>query len=186
VPADITVVASSGAGEVVAFVASATDIVDGPIVVNCTPASGSTFAPGTATVNCSATDNAGNTGNGSFTVSVTYCHGDVLQPINNDDSSIFKLGSTVPVKFKLCGASAAIIDLQARILVSKIGSGVTGDEVEGNSTSSATSGNLFRYSTEDGQYIFNWGTKGLSAGTWKIRIDLGDGTDFSVLVSLKK
>jgi hypothetical protein len=50
---------------------TAVDDVDGPLaLVTCTPASGSTFPLGTTTVTCSATDSSGNTGSGSFTVTV--------------------------------------------------------------------------------------------------------------------
>jgi hypothetical protein len=39
------------------------------------------------------------------------------------------------------------------------------DVVNGaESTSAATTGNLFRYSS--GQYLFNWSTKGLPTGTY--------------------
>ena len=37
---------------------------------SCTPASGSTFPLGVSTVSCTATDVAGNTGTGSFTMTV--------------------------------------------------------------------------------------------------------------------
>ena len=57
-------------GRVVTFDATATDVVSGPVVVTCTPASGSTFAIGTTPVSCSASDAASNTGTGSFTVTV--------------------------------------------------------------------------------------------------------------------
>ena len=56
--------------ETVTFTASASDLVDGSVAVSCTPASGSTFATGTTTVNCSASDTRGNTANGSFVVTV--------------------------------------------------------------------------------------------------------------------
>jgi hypothetical protein len=39
--------------------------------VNCTPASGAVFGPGTRTVTCTATDHVGNASSGSFTVTVT-------------------------------------------------------------------------------------------------------------------
>src|SRR5207244_4275808 len=65
-PANITAEATSAAGAVVTFTATASG-ADGP--VSCTPASGSTFALGTTTVNCSATNPAG-TATGSFTVTV--------------------------------------------------------------------------------------------------------------------
>ena len=109
----------------------------------------------------------------------------MLQPINADGSSIFKLGSTVPVKFQLTGASAGINNLVARLYLQRIGAGATGSDIEAISTSNATTGNLFRYDATAGQYIFNLGTKTLSAGTYKLRIDLGDGVLRTVNITLK-
>jgi hypothetical protein len=69
VPSNLTLEAASAAGAVVTFAPSATDNVGTPTVV-ATPASGSTFALGTTTVNVAATDAAGNATSGSFTVTV--------------------------------------------------------------------------------------------------------------------
>jgi hypothetical protein len=69
-PGNITAEATSGSGAAVTFTATATDLVDGNVAVTCTPPSGSTFALGTMTVNCSATDAHGNIAAGSFTVTV--------------------------------------------------------------------------------------------------------------------
>jgi hypothetical protein len=69
-PGDLTVEATSTAGAVATFSASAVDAVDGSVGVVCTPASGSTFPIGTTTVTCTATDAAGNIGSGIFTVTV--------------------------------------------------------------------------------------------------------------------
>jgi hypothetical protein len=70
-PANISgVPATSAAGAVVTFAASASDSC-GPVTVACVPPSGSTFpADTTTTVTCTATDGAGNTASCSFTVSV--------------------------------------------------------------------------------------------------------------------
>ncbi|MEE9534834.1 MAG: HYR domain-containing protein, partial [Acidimicrobiia bacterium] len=70
VPADITAEATGPSGAVVTFVSSANDAVDGSLTPTCAPASGSTFALGTTTVTCSATDTAGNMGTASFSVTV--------------------------------------------------------------------------------------------------------------------
>ncbi|HEY0139444.1 MAG TPA: HYR domain-containing protein [Thermoanaerobaculia bacterium] len=70
-PADITVAATSSNGAVVTFTATATDDHDGSLAVSCTPASGSTFAVGTTTVTCSATDSQSLTTTGTFRVTVT-------------------------------------------------------------------------------------------------------------------
>ena len=73
VPADMTVEATGSSGAAVNFASevSATDLVDGPVAVSCTPASGSTFPLDvTTTVNCSAKDSHDNTATGSFKVTV--------------------------------------------------------------------------------------------------------------------
>jgi hypothetical protein len=67
---DITAEATSASGATVEFSPTATDLVDGSVAVTCAPASGSTFPLGTTTVNCNATDKAGNTASASFTVTV--------------------------------------------------------------------------------------------------------------------
>ncbi|SFS09377.1 Ig-like domain (group 3) [Microbacterium sp. cf046] len=69
-PTDVTAEATGPGGAAVTFTTSASDLVDGALTVTCVPASGSTFALGTTTVDCSATDVAGNTATGSFTVTV--------------------------------------------------------------------------------------------------------------------
>src|SRR5262249_28782483 len=153
----------------------ATDLVDGAVAVTCSPPSGSLFGPGTTTVTVSATDAHGNQLTKSFTVTVTFSAADCLPPINADGSSVFKLGRTVPVKFRLTGASAAISNLVATLHLSRISDGVAGTEADADSTSAADVGDRFRYDAAGDQYIFNLGTRGLSPGTWQLRIDLGDG-----------
>lgn len=69
-PGDLIVDATSPAGAVVTFAASAVDQVDGAVVVTCAPASGEPFGVGTTTVSCTATDAAGNTTTGGFVVTV--------------------------------------------------------------------------------------------------------------------
>jgi hypothetical protein len=117
---------------------------------------------------------------------ILHSWSNLLQPINVDGTSIFKLGSTIPVKFRLAGTSAGLL-IDARILVAKISSGVVGNELEAVATNAPDGGNAFRYDATSDQYIFNWGTKGLHEGTWQIRVDLQDGAaPRTVMVSLKK
>jgi hypothetical protein len=77
-PANITAEATSAAGAVVTYIASANDDTDGPVAITCNPASGSTFGLATTTVQCSATDAHNNTANGSFTVTVRDTTGPAL------------------------------------------------------------------------------------------------------------
>jgi hypothetical protein len=67
---DKTVEATSPAGAVITYPATATDNVDGPLTPTCTPPSGSQFALGTTPVSCTATDAAGNTGSDTATMRV--------------------------------------------------------------------------------------------------------------------
>ena len=71
VPGLTTAEATSGAGAVVTFTATATDALDGSPTVSCNPGSGSTFLLGNTTVSCTASDHSGNTSNAkTFTVKV--------------------------------------------------------------------------------------------------------------------
>jgi hypothetical protein len=69
VPRRVDAAATTPAGALVAFDASAADLV-GVTSLMCTPASGSRFAIGSTTVDCVARDAAGNAGHGTFVVHV--------------------------------------------------------------------------------------------------------------------
>ena len=62
--------ATSSAGAIVTYSATANDSVDGPRPVTCNPASGSPFPFGPTTVTCSASDTHGNTATRTFTITV--------------------------------------------------------------------------------------------------------------------
>jgi probable HAF family extracellular repeat protein len=70
VPPDMTRDATSPAGATVEFTASATDENPTSPAVTCVPPSGNVFPIGTTPVECTATDDAGNTATASFTVTV--------------------------------------------------------------------------------------------------------------------
>ena len=179
---NLTVAATSAAGAVVSYpTPTATDIVDGATPVSCTPPSGGTFPLGTTTVTCTTQDAAGNKASTSFTVTVAVGWSGVLAPVV--DGGTYKLGSTIPVKFTLTGASAGVTNLQARLWVRRTPGTSTTGSAAALSTSAATTGNLFRYS--DGQYIFNLNTKPLSLGTYELLIDLGDGVPHAVTITLR-
>jgi beta-lactamase superfamily II metal-dependent hydrolase/predicted extracellular nuclease len=70
-PSQVTTPATTAAGALVTFTASAIDLVDGGRPVSCVPASGSVFALGTTAVACSTADLRGNAASASFNVLVT-------------------------------------------------------------------------------------------------------------------
>lgn len=114
-----------------------------------------------------------------------YCWSGVLPPVNPDGTSVFKARSTIPLKFMLTGCSAGITDLVATLSYAKLDASVAGPINESVSTAAATTGNQFRYDPAADQYVFNWSTKGLSAGTYRLFIDLGDGVTRTVDLDLR-
>ena len=125
-PGTVTREATSSQGAIVDYTVSASDLVDGPLSVTCTPQSGSTFTIGTTTVSCNATDKAGNVGHGSFDVVVAHTAGPVI---------------TLPgtITAQATGPSGA----QVRYTASAY------DAVDGPATASCTpaSGSMFRLGT---------------------------------------
>lgn len=184
-PGDLAEVAGPG-GVVVEFEATATDAVDGDVPVTCSPASGSVFPLGDTVVTCTASDAAGNTATGTFTVSTQYEFGGFECPIANDGSSDFNRGRTVPVKFALGGASAGISDLAARLYLAPITSAGVGDAIPATSTSCQddADGNLFRYNPWRDDYELQLSTRSLAVGRWLLIVDLGDGAEHTVEITL--
>jgi hypothetical protein len=93
VPGNITgVQATSSAGAVVTYTATATDVVDASPSVVCLAPSGSTFGILTSTVSCTATDDYGNT-SAARTFSVTVI--DTLPPIITVPSPITRSATSL-------------------------------------------------------------------------------------------
>ena len=138
-------------------------------------------------MSCTAKDAAGNESAAeTFKVNVlkenaAYEWSGFLQPINTPANmapspytqSIFKIGSTVPVKFKLTGASAGITNGNFYLKYIRTGNGDGVGEIEIVATAAGNTGTQFRYDAAAGQYIFNWSTKGISAsqaGNYEVRV----------------
>ena len=105
-----------------------------------------------------------------------------------DGSSIFKAGSTIPVKIILTNCSGQSISTATVIIaVYKISNAVLGTELEQliDSSGSANTGNLFRYDAAAGQYIYNLSTKGYTKGTYKVYAKPEDGSSYTVNFSLR-
>jgi uncharacterized protein YjiK len=99
--------ATSASGAAVTYAApTATDLLDGARTVGCAPASGSTFALGTTTVTCTASDTKGNTGTTTFLVRVR----DTTAPVVNlpTSRSAASSGGPVTVNFGPVTATDAV------------------------------------------------------------------------------
>lgn len=93
-PANQTVTAASPAGAVVAYAPPTTSgNCTGAGAPSCVPASGSTFAVGTTTVNCSVSDAGGIRGSCSFTVTVTALAGPSITEVFRDAKHLIVLGA---------------------------------------------------------------------------------------------
>jgi len=121
------------------------------------------------------------------------CFGDlghtILQPINPDGSSVWKQGSTVPAKFRVCDANGNSIGagvIKAFVLY-QINSGTISavDETSDNSTNDLG----WRFDPTAQQWIFNLSTKtapqNVANRTYYYRIDLSDGSSIVFSFGLK-
>jgi hypothetical protein len=133
------------------------------------------------------------------TLTITYsyatsCDGDanrtVLQPVNSDGTSVFKKGSTVPVKFRVCDATGVSIGASgvvtgtpaAPVLLTKT-NGTGGVDESVYSTASDTS---FRWDPTAQQWIYNQNTNNLTSGVnYTYKIPLNDGTWITYKFGLK-
>jgi hypothetical protein len=150
--------------------------------------------PITATLN----DPANKLGNYSVTntpgiLKIVYvtsgtCGGDVghaiLQPINADGTSVFKQGSTIPTKFRVCDANGVSIGTAGVVTSFVI------DQISANSAPidetvvSTTPDTVFRWSVD--QWIFNLSTKNLTANKlYRGTITLNDGSTIIYNFGLK-
>ncbi|HYS96905.1 MAG TPA: YDG domain-containing protein, partial [Candidatus Dormibacteraeota bacterium] len=118
------------------------------------------------------------------------CAGDaghvVLQPINIDGTSVFKQGSTVPAKFRVCDANGKSIG-DPGVVQSFVATYMAGASTGVNEAIvSTTPDTAFRWDASGQQWIFNVSTKNLSANrTYIYVITLNDGSTITFRFGLK-
>jgi hypothetical protein len=121
-----------------------------------------------------AADNAGN----EATVEVTYeVHYDFsgFQPPIQSDSHTARAGSTLPVRFELADADGEpVSDAEANVSIAPAEGG----------PALLTEGPV-RYDAEDEQYILPVSTRGLEAGDYELIVELDDGTEHSIDLTLR-
>jgi hypothetical protein len=146
---------------------------------------GNAYGVGAFAAACSgAVDIAGNSAPSlTANYTVAYAFSGFLPPVG--PSNEFKLGSTIPLKWQLRDASGNYINrLNAvqTLQLSYLGvcSGSTGNTVD-LETTGATG---LRYDASSNQFIFNWQTKGLPSGCYRITLSLDDATIHPLTVSL--
>jgi len=103
----------------------------------------------------------------------------ILQPVNQDNSSVFKQGSTIPLKFKVYDNNNVSVgplpNVVSSFSLNVWSSGTVSDVNE--PTDSTTPDTAFRWSATDQQWIFNLSSKSLVKGkTYQGTIRLIDGS----------
>jgi hypothetical protein len=125
---------------------------------------------------------------------VVYRFDGFLQPINDTahhvgaTTSIFKAGSTVPVKLQLKRADGTKVQARGAPIweVPVKGSPTTAPVVESVYGTAADSGAGYRWDSMDQQYIFNWGTDAAGkASYYRIGVMLDDGQTYFVNIGLR-
>lgn len=103
----------------------------------------------------------------SLTPGCTWTMSAILPPFNANGSSIWKYGSTVPVKVTITDCNGAPVPgLSPQIGTQlKSSSDPTAAIDEANSTSAADTGTTLRYDATAGQYIYNWASKSVADGS---------------------
>jgi hypothetical protein len=163
---------------------NANDATSGVASSSC--GSVNTSSVGTYSVNCTATDNAGNTNSASANYSVVYNWSGFFQPVDNTGFNIAKAGQAIPLKWRLTDANGnPVLNLTSvTVTVTSLScaSGLTGDLVEEYAAGSSGLQNL-----GDGYYQFNWKTPTSYASSCKtMSLNLGDGTPHTALFQFKK
>jgi hypothetical protein len=171
-------------GQTVTPAWTAVDPDGGPVTTDA-PKTVDTTTMGAHTFTVSAVDGAGNRTTESVEYSVAFASGGIGQPVNGDGSSIFKAGSTIPLKFSVTGQDGRpATGLAPRLSLTRLSGSVLGTELETQTPAQAMSGGTFR-ETVPGGYVYNLSTKGMAKGTYRADIDLGGGARLTVRFSLR-
>jgi hypothetical protein len=154
-----------------------------------------TYFAGSYSPVVTVTDKDNGTGSSSSlasqpSVSLLYSTGaGILQPINyTGPRSLFKLGSTIPVKIKITDCSnAPVSTLKPQVSLVKQDNTPDGTVVEDVVSTVPDQGTTMRFTgATDYQYIYNLGTKNLTAGDYTVTIKEPTIAPVSATFSLKR
>ena len=172
---------------------SATDALSG-LTGPCTGtlSGGSANGVGVFTYRGEAVDRAGNVGATTTTYQVAYRFDGFAQPVNDtahDEGthSVFKAGSTVPLKIQLRRADGTIVQpAVAPRWIAPVRGVPTAAPVNEIAAGVPTEGDEYRYDPDGELWIFNWQTAKEQAGySWRVGVALDDGSTHTVTIGLR-
>jgi hypothetical protein len=134
---------------------------------------------GDVTYRCSVSDNAGNPASDTRLFHVNYSLDalGIRQPINKDNSSLFKRGQVVPVKFGLPGDEPLGFNTSGWSVKRRSTSctAFDADDAVLEAVPSATPSSLIRYDSGADQYIYNADFRTVTVNTcWQVGVVLDD------------
>jgi len=191
--ADVNVAGASYIlGAVPAARCTATDSFSGLASCAVTVSGGNANGVGTFSYSAIATDKAGNTTTVTGTYTVSYRFDGFLQPINDTahqigiSTSVFKAGSTIPVKFQLKDATGATVPSGTAPvwLAPAKGSAMSAPVDETVYAATADSGSSYRFDPTGQQFSYNWKT-GTGGNYWRVGVRLDDGRIYYVNIALR-
>lgn len=127
-------------------------------------------------------------------LTIQYKWDGFLQPINDtahqagQNASVFKGGSTIPVKFQLKKSDGTLVQSATAPvwLAPQPGASMSASVDEPVYSAPATTGSVYKWDSIAQQYVYNWNTKGLATARWyQVSAQLDDGNTYSVTVGLK-
>jgi hypothetical protein len=171
---------------------TASDSFSGLASCIVTVTGGTSVGVGTFSWTATARDNAGNTSVLRGTYQVTYRFDGFLQPINDTahqigaSTSVFKAGSTVPVKLQLKdSAGNLVIPVTAPEWLTPVkGSSMSVPVDESVYSLSGDSGTAYK-NDGGGQWSYNWKTGSTAGSYWRVGVRLDDGQTYYVNLGLR-
>ena len=121
----------------------------------------------------------------------TSCLGEpghaILQPVNADGSSVFKAGSTVPLRFRVCDADGVSIGTPGVVhAFALVKASADPNAAVNEPPTSSMPDTAFRWDATSQQWRFNLSTRGLTSGTkYAYVITLNDGTTIAFSFALR-
>jgi hypothetical protein len=171
---------------------TAHDELSGPDGCEVKVTGGLASGAGTFSYTATARDKAGNVETVEGTYRVTYAWEGFKQPISSPghqvgaSTSIFKAGSTVPVKFELRNADGTVVQpAAAPKWITPVKGGATSAPVDESLYAEvADSGSSYR--REGSQWQYNWASPKSGGGYyWRIGATLDDGQTYYVNIGLR-
>jgi hypothetical protein len=118
----------------------------------------------------------------SLTQNVQYCFDGFLPPLSQNMA--FALNRTIPIKWQLCDFNSTLITSLSAVTSLQVAP-VNADGSLGTPFNPTPAG-ATSLRNDGSQFIFNWQTKGLTAGTYEILLTLSDATLHTKVLQLTK